>query len=160
MIQAVTTLLDILTGMLLIWKEHRIWYKGRKSDAYKGMSIDFEESEDGINLTCISQEYSPKTVSNLGLKNPVCMYPVMLPEKWRITKFCSWGMNWLEQLFIVFLVIPSFAGFIWEDKPAVHLWPSFLTHKPPHCLFNGIWVQINSISIFLTSCWALHQMIY
>lgn len=53
------------------------------------MSMDLEENEEGIeeeNLTCISQEYSPKAVSNLDLKNPyVHMHPVMLLADWRKT---------------------------------------------------------------------------
>lgn len=54
------------------------------------MSMDLEESDEGINLTCISQEYSSKTVSNLDLTNPVCMHPVMLPVEWRNTLL--WGV--------------------------------------------------------------------
>lgn len=40
--------------------------------------MDLEERDKGINLTCISQEYNSKTVSNLDLTNPVCMHPLML----------------------------------------------------------------------------------
>lgn len=51
--------------------------------------MDLEENEEGIeeeNLTCTSQEYSPKAVSNLDLKNPyVHMHPVMLLADWRKT---------------------------------------------------------------------------
>lgn len=49
------------------------------------MSMDLEERDKGINLTCISQEYNSKTVSNLDLTNPVCMHPLMLSVEWRNT---------------------------------------------------------------------------
>lgn len=49
------------------------------------MSVYFKKSEEGINLTCTSQEYSPKTVGNLGLTNLVCTHPVMLSVKERNT---------------------------------------------------------------------------
>lgn len=58
-------------------------YKGKKSNIfiYQGMSTDFEESEEGINLTFISQEYSPKTVSNPGVIKPAHLHPVRLSVK-------------------------------------------------------------------------------
>ena len=55
------------------------------------MSMDYEENEERVSLICISQEYSPKTVSNLGPTNPVCMHPVTLSVKRRNTVFCYWG---------------------------------------------------------------------
>lgn len=44
----------------------------RKRNAQEGMSMDLEQSEEGLNLTCTS-------LSNLDLTNPVRMHPAMLP---------------------------------------------------------------------------------
>lgn len=81
------------------------------------MSTDYEESEEGTSLACISQDYSPKTMSNLGLPNPVCMHPGMLSAKRRNTVFCYWG----SELTSTTTYCLSGHSCILEDKPAVHL---------------------------------------